>query len=131
MKVMAFHPNRLWPSCSQGDILEEDEDYLDELSQPVVSDGELGGDDLADTPSSMAAPPSKSPALPKKKQHPTYRGSWAFPNSLGHEIALFSASLRDATGSAPPHEGETTRSPQAAGMGLWEGGSYRHARFLR
>lgn len=80
MKVTAFHPNRLWLPCSQGDILEEDEDYLDELSQPVVSDSELGGDDLSDAPGSTAAPPSKSPALPKKKQHPTYRGSWALPS---------------------------------------------------
>ncbi|XP_061062805.1 synaptojanin-2 isoform X5 [Eubalaena glacialis] len=60
---------------SEGDILEDDEDYLvDELSQPVVSDSEAGGDELADAPSSMAvAPPSRSPALTKKKQHPTYR----------------------------------------------------------
>ncbi|XP_036727622.1 synaptojanin-2 isoform X4 [Balaenoptera musculus] len=60
---------------SEGDILEDDEDYLvDELSQPVFSDSEAGGDELADAPSSMAvAPPSRSPALTKKKQHPTYR----------------------------------------------------------
>ncbi|XP_019499736.1 PREDICTED: synaptojanin-2 isoform X3 [Hipposideros armiger] len=59
---------------SEGDILEDDEDYLDELSQPVASDSELGGDDLSDSPSSTAAaPPSKSPALTKKKQHPTYK----------------------------------------------------------
>ncbi|XP_054110536.1 synaptojanin-2 isoform X5 [Callithrix jacchus] len=60
---------------SEGDILEEDEDYLvDELSQPGVSDSELGGDDLSDVPSPTAvAPPSKSPALTKKKQHPTYK----------------------------------------------------------
>ncbi|XP_019604918.2 synaptojanin-2 isoform X5 [Rhinolophus sinicus] len=59
---------------SEGDILEDDEDYLDELSQPVVSDSELGGDDLSDTPSSTAAaPPSRSPVLTKKKQHPTYK----------------------------------------------------------
>ncbi|XP_021561791.1 synaptojanin-2 isoform X1 [Carlito syrichta] len=60
---------------SEGDILEEDEDYLaEELGQPTGSDNELGGDDLADAPSSTAvAPPSKSPALPKKKQHPTYK----------------------------------------------------------
>lgn len=55
----------------QGDILEEDEDYLD-----VVSDSELGGDDLSDSPgSTAAAPPSRSPVLTKKKQHPTYKGS--------------------------------------------------------
>ncbi|XP_004440765.1 PREDICTED: synaptojanin-2 isoform X1 [Ceratotherium simum simum] len=60
---------------SEGDILEDDEDYLvEELGQPVVSDSELGGDDLSDAPSSTAAaPPSKSPALTKKKQHPTYK----------------------------------------------------------
>nr|XP_014702437.2 synaptojanin-2 isoform X1 [Equus asinus] len=60
---------------SEGDILEDDEDYLvEELGQPVVSDCELGGDDLSDTPSSTAAaPPSKSPALVKKKQHPNYK----------------------------------------------------------
>lgn len=67
-------------SVLPGDILEEDEDYLDELSQPVVSDSELGGDDPSDAPGSTAAPPSKSPALPKKKQHPTYRGSGASPS---------------------------------------------------
>uniref|UniRef100_A0A2K6AX67 Synaptojanin-2 n=1 Tax=Macaca nemestrina TaxID=9545 RepID=A0A2K6AX67_MACNE len=60
---------------SEGDILEDDDDYLvDELSQPGVSDSELGGDDLSDVPGPTAlAPPSKSPALAKKKQHPTYK----------------------------------------------------------
>nr|XP_024104046.2 synaptojanin-2 isoform X3 [Pongo abelii] len=60
---------------SEGDILEDDEDYLvDEFSQPGVSDSELGGDDLSDVPGPTAlAPPSKSPALTKKKQHPTYK----------------------------------------------------------
>uniref|UniRef100_A0A8D2G5Z1 Synaptojanin-2 n=1 Tax=Theropithecus gelada TaxID=9565 RepID=A0A8D2G5Z1_THEGE len=60
---------------SEGDILEDDEDYLvDELSQPGVSDSELGGDDLSDVPGPTAlAPSSKSPALAKKKQHPTYK----------------------------------------------------------
>uniref|UniRef100_A0A2K6N0R9 Synaptojanin-2 n=1 Tax=Rhinopithecus bieti TaxID=61621 RepID=A0A2K6N0R9_RHIBE len=60
---------------SEGDILEDDEDYLvDELSQPGVSDSELGGDDLSDVPGPTAlAPPSKSPALTKKQQHPTYK----------------------------------------------------------
>ncbi|XP_033090836.1 synaptojanin-2 isoform X2 [Trachypithecus francoisi] len=60
---------------SEGDILEDDEDYLvDELSQPGVSDSELGGDDLSDVAGPTAlAPPSKSPALTKKKQHPTYK----------------------------------------------------------
>lgn len=58
----------------------------------MVSDGELGGDDLSDTPSSTAAaPPSKSPALVKKKQHPTYKGSLDLPflSSLGVELPLF------------------------------------------
>ncbi|XP_036079096.1 synaptojanin-2 isoform X4 [Rousettus aegyptiacus] len=60
---------------SEGDILEDDDDYLDELSQPVVSDSELGGEDLSEGPgSTAAAPPSKSPALTKKKQQqPTYK----------------------------------------------------------
>ncbi|XP_031210967.1 synaptojanin-2 isoform X4 [Mastomys coucha] len=58
---------------SEGDVLEEDEDYLvDEFGQPVVSDSELGGDDSSDTMSS-STPASKSPALAKKKQHPTYK----------------------------------------------------------
>ncbi|XP_077874950.1 synaptojanin-2 isoform X2 [Ictidomys tridecemlineatus] len=59
---------------SEGDVLEDDEDYLvDELVQPVVSDGELGGDDPPDIPSTTAvAPASKSPAL-TKKQHPMYK----------------------------------------------------------
>lgn len=72
----------------QGDILEDDEDDLgDELSQPAVLDSELGGEGLPDAPSpSTAAPPSKSPALTKKKQRPTYKGSLALPflNSLWH-----------------------------------------------
>ncbi|XP_054542936.1 synaptojanin-2 isoform X11 [Pan troglodytes] len=60
---------------SEGDILEDDEDYLvDEFNQPGVSDSELGGDDLSDVPGPTAlAPPSKSPALTKKQQHPTYK----------------------------------------------------------
>ncbi|XP_059257323.1 synaptojanin-2 isoform X2 [Mustela nigripes] len=60
---------------SEGDILEDDEDYLvDELSQPLVSGGEMGGDSLSEAPSPTAAvPASKSPALNKKKQHPTYK----------------------------------------------------------
>ncbi|XP_077005469.1 synaptojanin-2 isoform X2 [Tamandua tetradactyla] len=60
---------------SEGDILEDDEDYLvDELSQPVVSDSELSADGLSEAPGSTAgAPSSKSPALAKKKQHPTYK----------------------------------------------------------
>ncbi|XP_036911099.1 synaptojanin-2 isoform X4 [Sturnira hondurensis] len=60
---------------SEGDILEDDEDYLDEINQTVVSDSDLVGDDLSDTSGSpVAAPPSKSPARTKKKQHPTYKG---------------------------------------------------------
>ncbi|KAM8791682.1 synaptojanin-2 isoform 3-T3 [Rhynchonycteris naso] len=59
---------------SEGDILEDEDDFLDELSQPAVSDSDLGGDDLSNAPgSTAAAPPSKSPALSKKKQHPTYK----------------------------------------------------------
>ncbi|XP_006523271.1 synaptojanin-2 isoform X6 [Mus musculus] len=58
---------------SEGDVLEEDEDYLvDGFGQPVVSDSELGGDNSSDTMSSLT-PASKSPALAKKKQHPTYK----------------------------------------------------------
>ncbi|XP_063131795.1 synaptojanin-2 isoform X16 [Rattus norvegicus] len=58
---------------SEGDVLEDDEDYLaDEFGQPVVSDSELGGDDSSDT-MSASTPASKSPALAKKKQHPTYK----------------------------------------------------------
>ncbi|XP_035880834.1 synaptojanin-2 isoform X3 [Phyllostomus discolor] len=60
---------------SEGDILEDEEDYLDEISQALVSDSDLAGDDLSDASgSTAAAPPSKSPALTKKKQHPTYKG---------------------------------------------------------
>ncbi|OWK01989.1 hypothetical protein Celaphus_00019135 [Cervus elaphus hippelaphus] len=60
---------------SEGDILEDDEDYLaDELSQPVVSDSDPGGDEVSDAPgSTSAAPPSRSPALAKKQQRPTYK----------------------------------------------------------
>lgn len=60
---------------SEGDVLEDDEEYLvEELGQPVVSDGEQGGDGPAEAPSpTAAAPPSKSPALTKQKQHPTYK----------------------------------------------------------
>ncbi|XP_037376497.1 synaptojanin-2 isoform X2 [Talpa occidentalis] len=59
----------------EGDIIEDDEDDLvDELSQPVISDGELGADELCEAPCTTAAAPlSCSPALTKKKQHPTYR----------------------------------------------------------
>ncbi|EPQ11852.1 Synaptojanin-2, partial [Myotis brandtii] len=120
LKVMAFHPNRLWLPCSQGDILEEDEDYLDELSQPVVSDSELGGDDLADAPSSMAAPPSKSPALPKKKQHPTYRDDAALVElkqeleAVGDRLRSPSRSLSVPNRPRPPHPPQ--RPPPPTGL---------------
>lgn len=66
----------------KGDVLEDDDDYLvDEFGQPVVSDGELGGDDSSEAMSS-SAPVSKSPALTKKKQHPTYKGSSPPPPPL-------------------------------------------------
>lgn len=66
----------------EGDVLEEDEDYLvDGFGQPVVSDSELGGDNSSDTMSSLT-PASKSPALAKKKQHPTYKGN-SSPGLLG------------------------------------------------
>nr|XP_005900465.1 PREDICTED: synaptojanin-2 [Bos mutus] len=60
---------------SEGDILDDDEDYLvDELSQPVVSDSDPGGDEVSDAPGSTStAPPGRSPALAKKKQRPTYK----------------------------------------------------------
>ncbi|XP_060061244.1 synaptojanin-2 isoform X2 [Erinaceus europaeus] len=57
---------------SEGDILEDDEDYL--VGGPVVSDGELGREELPDGPCPTApAPPSRSPALGKKQQQPTYK----------------------------------------------------------
>ncbi|XP_059555933.1 synaptojanin-2 isoform X3 [Myotis daubentonii] len=105
---------------SEGDILEEDEDYLDELSQPVVSDSELGGDDLADTPSSMAAPPSKSPALPKKKQHPTYRDDAALVElkqeleAVGDRLRSPSRSLSVPNRPRPPHPPQ--RPPPPTGL---------------
>ncbi|XP_053524696.1 synaptojanin-2 isoform X3 [Artibeus jamaicensis] len=67
---------------SEGDILEDDEDYLDEINQTVVSDSDLAGDDLSDASGSpAAAPPSKSPALTKKKQHPTYKAGFMVKKS--------------------------------------------------
>ncbi|KAG8522416.1 Synaptojanin-2 [Galemys pyrenaicus] len=59
----------------EGDILEDDEDDLvDELGQPVVSDGELGADELCEAPHpATAAAPGSSPALAKKQQQPTCR----------------------------------------------------------
>ncbi|XP_007943488.1 synaptojanin-2 [Orycteropus afer afer] len=60
---------------SEGDILDDDEDYLvGELHRPVVSDTELLADDLPEAPGSTAAAlPSRSPALTKKQQQPTYK----------------------------------------------------------
>ncbi|XP_045700064.1 synaptojanin-2 isoform X3 [Phyllostomus hastatus] len=67
---------------SEGDILEDEEDYLDEISQTVVSDSDLAGDDLSDASgSTAAAPPGKSPALTKKKQHPTYKAGFMVKKS--------------------------------------------------
>ncbi|KAL6036152.1 hypothetical protein STEG23_034336, partial [Scotinomys teguina] len=67
---------------SEGDVLEDDEDYLvDEFGQPVVSDGEFGGDDSSD-PMSSSAPAGKSPALAKKKQHPTYKAGLVVKKSV-------------------------------------------------
>nr|XP_003419247.1 synaptojanin-2 isoform X2 [Loxodonta africana] len=60
---------------SEGDILEDDEDYLvEELHRPVVSDSELLGDDLPEaTSSAVLAPASRSPTFTKKQQQPTYK----------------------------------------------------------
>ncbi|XP_054578423.1 synaptojanin-2 isoform X2 [Eptesicus fuscus] len=94
---------------SEGDVLEEDEDYLEDPSQPVVSDSELGGDDLSDAPGSTAAPPSKSPALPKKKQHPTYRDDAALVEltqeleAVGDRLRCPSRSLSVPNRPRPPH----------------------------
>ncbi|XP_006882820.1 PREDICTED: synaptojanin-2 [Elephantulus edwardii] len=59
---------------SEGEILDEDEDYLvGECHRPVVSDSELLGEDLPEAPGHTAVvPASMSPALPKKPQQPTY-----------------------------------------------------------
>ncbi|XP_036269351.1 synaptojanin-2 isoform X1 [Pipistrellus kuhlii] len=96
----------------EGDILEEDEDYLDELSQPVVSDSELGGDDPSDAPGSTAAPPSKSPALPKKKQHPTYRDDGALAE-LTQELEAAGDRLRAPSRSlSVPNRPRPPRPPQ-------------------
>ncbi|XP_045721767.1 synaptojanin-2 isoform X6 [Mirounga angustirostris] len=108
---------------SEGDILEDDEDYLvDELSQPVVSDGEMGGDSLSEAPSSTAAVPvSKSPALTKKKQHPTYKDDAELvalkqePEAVGdfrHRSP--SRSLSVPTRPRPPHPPQ--RPPPPTGL---------------
>ncbi|KAM7135300.1 synaptojanin-2 isoform 4-T4 [Molossus nigricans] len=106
---------------SEGDILEDDEDYLDELSQPVVSDGELGGDDVSDAPgSTAAAPPSKSPAPARKKQHPTYRDDAAL-EELKQELEAAGACHRSPSRSLsvpnrprPPHPPQ--RPPPPTGL---------------
>ncbi|XP_045661372.1 synaptojanin-2 isoform X1 [Ursus americanus] len=108
---------------SEGDILEDDEDYLvDELSQPVVSDGEMGGDSLSEAPSSTAAgPASKSPALTKKKQHPTYKDDAGLA-ALTQELEAVgdfrrrspSRSLSVPTRPRPPHPPQ--RPPPPTGL---------------
>ncbi|XP_072499890.1 synaptojanin-2 isoform X2 [Notamacropus eugenii] len=58
---------------SEGDILDEDEDYLiDEQHPTFLTDTELSGDDYLEAPCSSTAgvPSSKSPALTKKKSRP-------------------------------------------------------------
>ncbi|XP_074044024.1 synaptojanin-2 isoform X2 [Macrotis lagotis] len=62
---------------SEGDILDEDEDYLiDEQHPSFLTDKELSLDDCLEAPSSSTAgaPTSKSPALTKKKSHPYKAG---------------------------------------------------------
>ncbi|XP_036622994.1 synaptojanin-2 isoform X2 [Trichosurus vulpecula] len=62
---------------SEGDILDEDEDYLiDEQHPTFLTDTELSGDDCLEAPGSSTAgvPPSKSPALTKKKSRPYKAG---------------------------------------------------------
>ncbi|XP_044539822.1 synaptojanin-2-like, partial [Gracilinanus agilis] len=58
---------------SEGDILDEDDDYLIEEQNPTfLPDPELSGDDYSEASgsSTAGAPPSKSPALTKKKSRP-------------------------------------------------------------
>ena len=46
----------------------------------MVSDSDPGGDEVSDAPgSTSAAPPGRSPALAKKQQRPTYKGSVDLP----------------------------------------------------
>ncbi|XP_055289054.1 synaptojanin-2 isoform X2 [Moschus berezovskii] len=68
---------------SEGDVLEDDEDYLaDELSQPVISDSDPGGDEVSDAAgSTSAAPPGRSPAFAKKQQRPTYKAGFMVKKS--------------------------------------------------
>lgn len=104
---------------------------MDEISQTVVSDSDLAGDDLSDASgSTAAAAPSKSPALTRKKQHPTYKGSLDLC-SLGTEFSLcLSIWHNKATvGPACPLGGRSTQSWPVVGAGLWEGGRYQHADF--
>ncbi|KAM5229102.1 synaptojanin-2 isoform 2-T2 [Ctenodactylus gundi] len=109
---------------SEGDILEDDDDYLaDELGQPVVSDGELGGDDPPEAPSSIAvARAGKSPGLTKKKQHPTYKDD-ADLVELKEELKTFgefrhhrstSRSLSVPNRPRPPHPPQ--RPPPPTGL---------------
>ncbi|XP_068926416.1 synaptojanin-2 isoform X2 [Petaurus breviceps papuanus] len=62
---------------SEGDILDEDEDYLiDEQHPTFLTDSELSADDYLEAPrsSTAGAPPSKSPAWTKKKSRPYKAG---------------------------------------------------------
>ncbi|XP_029799117.1 synaptojanin-2 [Suricata suricatta] len=108
---------------SEGDILEDDEDYLvDELSQPVVSDGEMTGDSPSEAPSYPAAVPAgKLPALTKKKPHPTYKDD-ADLAELTQELEAVgdlrhrspSRSLSVPTRPRPPHPPQ--RPPPPTGL---------------
>ncbi|XP_060472982.2 synaptojanin-2 isoform X1 [Panthera onca] len=108
---------------SEGDILEDDEDYLvDELSQPVVSDGETAGDYLSEAPSCTAAVPADtSPALTKKTRHPTYKDD-ADLAELTQELEAVgdfrhrspSRSLSVPTRPRPPHPPQ--RPPPPTGL---------------
>ncbi|XP_051020011.1 synaptojanin-2 isoform X2 [Acomys russatus] len=97
---------------SEGDVLEDDEDYLvDEFGQPVASDSELCADDSCDTASS-SGPASKSLALAKKKQHPTYKAGLMVKKSAsdvsislgthGHYSILQTARLLPGAPQQPP-----------------------------
>ncbi|XP_025278411.1 synaptojanin-2 isoform X1 [Canis lupus baileyi] len=106
---------------SEGDILEDDEDYLvDELNQSVVSDGEMGADNLSEA-STAAVSASKSPALTKKKQHPTYKDD-ADLVELKQELEAVgdfrhrspSRSLSVPTRPRPPHPPQ--RPPPPTGL---------------
>ncbi|XP_069866482.1 synaptojanin-2 isoform X2 [Dipodomys merriami] len=105
----------------EGDVLEDDDDYLvDELRQPVVSDSELGSDEPPDNHGSVA-PVSKSPVLRKKKQHPTYKDD-ADLAELKQELEAMgdfchrstSRSLSVPNRSRPPHPPQ--RPPPPTGL---------------